>query len=93
MPWVQIFGHEADVEINFERMFEFTNIRNVQPLKDVVYCDDGQAMQSSMPFHVLGSVGKPTRRYYSIMDFSISKERTSRASKINSIGIYIGIIQ
>ena len=66
MPWVQIFGDEADVEINFERMFEFTNIRNVQPLKDVVYCDDGQAMQSSMPFHSPWvPSGKPTRRYYS----------------------------
>ncbi|MDB3916774.1 hypothetical protein N9372_03685, partial [Alphaproteobacteria bacterium] len=51
MPWVQIFGDEADIEINFERMFEFTNIRNIWPLKDVVYCDDGEALPSSMPFH------------------------------------------
>lgn len=66
MPWIQVFGDEADVEINFERMFEFTNIRNVQPLKDVVYCEDGRAMQSSIPFHSPWiPSGMPTRRYYS----------------------------
>ena len=66
MPWVQIFGDEADVEMNFHRLFEFTNIRNFRPLKDVVYCDDGDAMPSNMPFHCPWIPSeKPTRRYFS----------------------------
>ena len=70
MPWVQIFGDEADVEMNFQRMFEFTNIRNFEPLKDVVYCDDGEAMPSDMRFHCPWvPLQKPTRRYFS--DFGL----------------------
>ena len=66
MPWVQIFGDEADAEMNFHRLFEFTNIRNLGPLKDVVYCDDGEAMPSNMPFHCPWIPSeKPTRRYFS----------------------------
>lgn len=89
MPWVQIFGDEADVEMNFQRMFEFTNIRQFEPLKDVVYCDDGKAMPSNMPFHCPWiPLGKPTNRYFS--DYGLLHfEGTDITSLTNKFNRYL----
>lgn len=66
MPWVQIFGEKADQQLNFEELQRFSNIRNLAPYKDLVYCDDGIFEQQNVPFH--GSwipVNHPTKRYFS----------------------------
>jgi len=102
MPWVQIFGNEADVEMNFQMMSEFTNIRNLGPLKDVVYCDDGEAMPFNMAFHCPWIPSeKLKRRYFSdygLLHFE-GTDITSLKNKFNrylhwdySINKNIGVI-
>lgn len=65
MPWSQIFGPMANLVLNFSELLKYSNIKNLAPIKDVVYCDDGEGEQTNLPFHCPWTpVGKPTKRYY-----------------------------
>lgn len=65
MPWSQIFGPVANLVLNFDKLFKYSNIQNIAPIKDVIYCDDGIGKQANLPFHCPWTpVGRPTKRYY-----------------------------
>lgn len=51
MQWTQIVNTGDIYSINFDELTKFSNFRNLQPYKDVIYCDDGKSLHREMSIH------------------------------------------
>jgi len=51
VPWAQAYGSAAEKFIDFDQLNKFSNYRNEEPYKDLIFHDDGSNHSSSSSFH------------------------------------------
>lgn len=65
LPWVQQIGAEGQSILNFNSLEEYSNYRNFQPFKDIIFHDTGSKFNLDMPFHSnWAPINSTTKRWF-----------------------------